>query len=278
MYEVHSGKARGVDIAGDGQLDPQPRRADSIVDLMMHNQPTCQGAAGIDRCRLLSVQDVGDGLEHQVCYAPVTMDALERRLGIKLKPHPDKVAEAAALSSLQAPPLRYTLALPKEILLGVLGPPHCMLAHACPGPDPTAVRCCAASRHLGAWCAEHALLQPLPAAAQERAWLLRLVLRARAQEACRRCRCMRCTWPARDTRPSSTQDSVRGASLHTSGTPECCRLLVSHRPTRLPVLGSFFLGDGPGVGKGRQIAALVTENILRKRGRERVRAMWPAIS
>lgn len=33
----------------------------------------------------------------------------------------------------------------------------------------------------------------------------------------------------------------------------------------------FYLGDGPGVGKGRQIAALVTENILRKRGNERVR-------
>ena len=32
----------------------------------------------------------------------------------------------------------------------------------------------------------------------------------------------------------------------------------------------FFLGDGPGVGKGRQIAALVTENILRKRGNCRV--------
>ena len=64
------------------------------------------------------LQDVGDGLEHQCHYAPVTMEALERRLGIKLKPHPDKVAEAAALSSLQAPPLKYALALPKEILLG----------------------------------------------------------------------------------------------------------------------------------------------------------------
>ncbi len=32
----------------------------------------------------------------------------------------------------------------------------------------------------------------------------------------------------------------------------------------------FFLGDGPGVGKGRQIAALVTENLLRKRGNCRV--------
>ena len=34
----------------------------------------------------------------------------------------------------------------------------------------------------------------------------------------------------------------------------------------------FFLGDGPGVGKGRQIAALVTENLLRKRGNCRVTA------
>lgn len=37
----------------------------------------------------------------------------------------------------------------------------------------------------------------------------------------------------------------------------------------------FFLGDGPGVGKGRQIAALVTENLLRKRGNCRV---WPGRS
>ena len=31
------------------------------------------------------------------------------------------------------------------------------------------------------------------------------------------------------------------------------------------------------MGKGRQIAALVTENILRKRGRERVRFLWPLL-
>lgn len=40
----------------------------------------------------------------------------------------------------------------------------------------------------------------------------------------------------------------------------------------------FYLGDGPGVGKGRQIAALVTENILRKRGNERVSRSWKEIS
>ena len=52
-----------------------------------------------------------------MCFCPVTTDSLEERLGIKLMPHPDKVAEAAALTSLQPPPLRYHLALPKQILL-----------------------------------------------------------------------------------------------------------------------------------------------------------------
>ncbi len=61
-------------------------------------------------------QDVGDGLDH-VYYAPVTSEGLEKRLGIKLKPHPDKVSEAAALSSVRSPDLKYSLCLPKEILL-----------------------------------------------------------------------------------------------------------------------------------------------------------------
>jgi hypothetical protein len=62
-----------------------------------------------------AVQDVGDGLEQEY-YATVTTQALETRLCIKLKPHPDKVSEAAALSSVQLPNLHYTLGLPKEIL------------------------------------------------------------------------------------------------------------------------------------------------------------------
>jgi len=65
---------------------------------------------------LWGTQDVGDGLDH-VYYAPVSSEGLEARLGIKLKPHPDKVSEAAALSSVKSPPLKYSLCLPKEILL-----------------------------------------------------------------------------------------------------------------------------------------------------------------
>ena len=61
-------------------------------------------------------QDLGDGLEHN-CFAPVTDEGLAALLGCKLRPHPDKVAEAAALSSVASPSLKYSLCLPKEILL-----------------------------------------------------------------------------------------------------------------------------------------------------------------
>jgi hypothetical protein len=68
-----------------------------------------------------------------MCFAPVTTDSLEERLGIKLKPHPDKVAEAAALSALQPPPLKYHMALPKQILLReAFLPSHVLANHAWP--------------------------------------------------------------------------------------------------------------------------------------------------
>ena len=59
---------------------------------------------------------MGDGLEHN-CFSPVTDEGLAVLLGCKLRPHPDKVAEAAALSSVASPNLKYSLCLPKEILL-----------------------------------------------------------------------------------------------------------------------------------------------------------------
>ena len=65
---------------------------------------------------MLLLQDVGDGLEHN-CFAPVTDEGLAALLGCKLRPHPDKVAEAAALASVRSPNLKYSLCLPKEILL-----------------------------------------------------------------------------------------------------------------------------------------------------------------
>lgn len=53
---------------------------------------------------------------------------------------------------------------------------------------------------------------------------------------------------------------------------QAVQLACARHETFLPTgqRAGFYLGDGPGVGKGRQIAAIVTENILRKRGRERV--------
>lgn len=62
---------------------------------------------------------MGDGLEHN-CFSPVTDEGLAALLGCKLRPHPDKVAEAAALSSVASPNLKYSLCLPKEILLSEL--------------------------------------------------------------------------------------------------------------------------------------------------------------
>lgn len=81
---------------------------------------------------MLLPQDVGDGLEHN-CFAPVTDEGLAALLGCKLRPHPDKVAEAAALASVRSPNLKYSLCLPKEILLSKPSFLHCRSPICTPG-------------------------------------------------------------------------------------------------------------------------------------------------
>ena len=83
----------------------------------------CQAKPYSGLPNMLLQQDVGDGLEHN-CFAPVTDEGLAALLGCKLRPHPDKVAEAAALASVRSPSLKYSLCLPKEILLSETSLPY----------------------------------------------------------------------------------------------------------------------------------------------------------
>ncbi|KAK9838396.1 hypothetical protein WJX84_000356, partial [Apatococcus fuscideae] len=118
--------------------------------------------------------DLGDGLEEEN-YTSVDTAELEQN---GLVPHPDKIAEAAALSSVTLPKTNYKLALPAHVLFNGISALQVQF--------------------LQLACAKHLTFLP----SGERA--------------------------------------------------------------------GFFLGDGPGVGKGRQIASLVFENLLR--GRKK--AVW----
>lgn len=50
----------------------------------------------------------------------------------------------------------------------------------------------------------------------------------------------------------------------------CCFVVLDYVPKLALHSAGFFLGDGPGVGKGRQIAALILENFCRERTKVRV--------
>ena len=60
--------------------------------------------------------DIGDGLEAD-CFALVSTEVLEKE---GLRKHPDKIAEAAALSSVSLPAGTYRLCLPAQVIQGRL--------------------------------------------------------------------------------------------------------------------------------------------------------------
>jgi len=60
--------------------------------------------------------DIGDGLEEN-CFALVSTEELEKQ---GLRPHPDKIAEAAALSSVSLPVGSYKMCLPAQLIQGKL--------------------------------------------------------------------------------------------------------------------------------------------------------------
>lgn len=62
--------------------------------------------------------DIGDGLEENY-FALVSTEELEKQ---GLKAHPDKIAEAAALSSVSLPAGSYKLCLPAQVIQGK----HCL--------------------------------------------------------------------------------------------------------------------------------------------------------
>ena len=75
--------------------------------------------------------DLGDGLEEEN-YTRVDTAELEKN---GLIPHPDKIAEAAALSSVALPKIDYKLALPAHVLFSTF-PTHRCLDHS-PGCSPS---------------------------------------------------------------------------------------------------------------------------------------------
>ena len=58
--------------------------------------------------------DIGDGLEENY-FALVSTEELEKQ---GLKAHPDKIAEAAALSSVSLPAGAYKMCLPAQVIQG----------------------------------------------------------------------------------------------------------------------------------------------------------------
>ena len=58
--------------------------------------------------------DIGDGLEEN-CFALVSTEELEKQ---GLRAHPDKIAEAAALSSVSVPNCSYKMCLPAQVIQG----------------------------------------------------------------------------------------------------------------------------------------------------------------
>ena len=58
--------------------------------------------------------DIGDGLEEN-CFALVSTEELEKQ---GLRAHPDKIAEAAALSTVSVPSCSYKMCLPAQVIQG----------------------------------------------------------------------------------------------------------------------------------------------------------------
>lgn len=87
-------------------------------------QPSASQPQAPPSSRYEEDHDIGDGLEEN-CFALVSTEALEKQ---GLRPHPDKIAEAAALSSVPLPNGTYKMCLPMQVIQGLS---HC-LAKLCP--------------------------------------------------------------------------------------------------------------------------------------------------
>ena len=117
----------GIDLTGAHMpVTGPPMNAHSMVDLhrAKQKQKARQQSSGMQlpgpaQPRVEEDHDIGDGLEED-CFALVSTEALEKQ---GLRPHPDKIAEAAALSSVPLPAGTYKMCLPAQIVQGK----HCSL-------------------------------------------------------------------------------------------------------------------------------------------------------
>lgn len=88
---------------------PKPKSKHNAGAYHQHQQPPAQAQP-----RQEEEHDIGDGLEENY-FALVSTEELEKQ---GLKAHPDKIAEAAALSSVSLPAGSYKLCLPAQVIQG----------------------------------------------------------------------------------------------------------------------------------------------------------------
>jgi len=75
------------------------------------------------------------------------------------------------------------------------------------------------------------------------------------------------TYPLLDSLPAELISSGKLSSLQLEAVGLCCQRHLVVMPTTPPTRSGFFLGDGAGVGKGRQLAAMVLDSLARGRPR-----------
>lgn len=75
------------------------------------------------------------------------------------------------------------------------------------------------------------------------------------------------TYPLLDSLPAELVSSGKLSSLQLQAVGLCCQRHQVVMPTTPPSRSGFFLGDGAGVGKGRQLAAIVLDSLARGRPR-----------
>lgn len=75
------------------------------------------------------------------------------------------------------------------------------------------------------------------------------------------------SYPLLDALPGELVSSGKLSSLQLQAIALCCQRHLVVMPTTPPTRAGFFLGDGAGVGKGRQLAAIVMDSLARGRPR-----------
>ncbi len=177
--------------------------------------------------------DIGDGLEEN-CFSLVSTEELEKQ---GLRPHPDKIAEAAALSSVALPAGSYKMCLPAQVIQGNLQLITALCGYELTSKNPTFH---AFMQVTSVPCSFR--LSDSPATSTKRFFQMALA--------------QAFSWV-----------TVRAVELTCFLTQHYCLFCLTRLHTAAQMSDTGSDVTGPGVGKGRQIASLVFENILRGRSK-----------